>query len=288
MWVNNRAKSRPSDSQLDRTLEIIDEDALDLSALKHIFSELVFAPIDALINLVKDGTLGGAAGYTAVLTLLNSVPELIARCHGESGENPTVAEWNLKRTKYLYVYGIYKLGLIADVDMNLSFEDYAGFLYKNLRCKIAHAIVSGRVSLFADMNDDFVGVFGYHLKDQEQAITRENISQIANYSCNVPGVYIRMREGVNRYVAQIERGEEKLHLENANTDFMQIPGFTELLARQKGFVRMVETIDEYFPETDLRKRCIRKPCPTNPSPAAPSVRPRPPSILANPIDPRYN
>ena len=233
-------------------LRIRDEDSLDLIAAKYIFSELVFAPVDALIKLVDEDRLSAAAGHTAILSVLNSVPEFVAKCHGEKGSLPTFDKWNLKGSKYLYVFGIYKLGLISNVRMILNFQDYAGLMYHNLRCDIAHAIVSGKVSFFKEEHGDFP-LFAYHLKDQEKGITKENISEIADFICFVPTVYDKIRAGVEKYIARLETGEAKLHLENANKQAWYSPGFSGYIEREKGFLFHLEKVKEYWPDHFLNK-----------------------------------
>ena len=233
-------------------LKIRDADTLDLIAAKYILSELVFAPVDALIELVDSNKLSAAAGHSAILSVLNSVPEFIAKCHGERKSSPTIAKWNLNGFKYLYVFGIYELGLISNARMILDFQDYAGFLYHYLRCDIAHAIVSGKVRFFKEEQGD-IPSFGYHLKHQEKGITKGNISEIADFICYVPTVYDRIREGIEEYIAKIETGEEKLDLENAKSEFWYSPGFTGYVEKEKSFVFLLNKTKEYWPDHILNK-----------------------------------
>ncbi len=230
-------------------LKIKDCDRLDLAAIKYLFEDLVFAPVDALLQLADSSRLSKSAAYSSSLSILNSVPEFIARCHGENGSSPTVTDWNLKGKKYLYVYGIYKLDLISeDMMVTSDFVDHAGFLYDRLRCDIAHSIVSGRVDFYKDTHR-VLGDFSYYANDLESEDWKNNVREIAGFTCHMPSLFRKIREGVEKYIARIESGKEILHLENAKSDFMYAPGFTGSLERDKGLVGMLETIREYFPES---------------------------------------
>lgn len=229
-------------------LKIRDADALDLAAIKGIFNELVFAPVEALLELANDGKLSKPAAYCAILSILNSVPEFIARCHGEKGCCPTIEDWKLKGKKYLYVYGIYKLGLISEEMMiTPNFEDHAGFLYDRLRCDIAHSIVSGRVTFYPSKD---IGSFGYYPKECVNGHWSNEVGKIAVFTCNLRNYYMKLREGVEKYIAKIELKEEKLHLKNAITDFMYIPGLAGSLELELGFLPLLVKIHEYFPESN--------------------------------------
>ena len=233
-------------------LKIQDDDALDLAAIKYIFDELVFAPVDALLELANNGKLSKPAAYSATLSILNSVPEFIARCHGEKGCSPTITDWNLKYSKYLYVYGIYKLDLISqEIMITSSFEDHAGFLYDKLRCDIAHSIVSGKVQFYKDMQGELLGHFSYYANDFENG--DYGVHKIASFNCYLPNVYKKVREGVEDYIAKIESGEEKLHLENAKSDFMETPGFMGTLEHEIGVLSLLDKIHERFPESRPRR-----------------------------------
>ena len=240
------------DGKLKMVLKIQDDDALDLAAIKYIFDELVFAPIDALLELANNGKLSKPAAYSATLSILNSVPEFIARCHGEKGCSPTITDWNLKYSKYLYVYGIYKLDLISqEIMITSSFEDHAGFLYDKLRCDIAHSIVSGKVQFYKEMQGELLGHFSYYANDPENG--DKGVREIAGFNCYLPNVYMKVREGVEKYIAKIESGEEQLHLKNAIDDFMYIPGLSGSIEREIGFVNLLEKIHDYFPESFPRE-----------------------------------
>ena len=230
--------------------EFNDDDKLDLIALKYIFDVIVFSPVEALLELVDIGGLSGIAGDSATLSLLNTVPEFLARCHGEDGNNPTVAEWGLEKKKYLYAFGVDKLGLINREDMRLQFADYARFLYGNLRNDIAHSIVSGKVNFYKEMQGEY-GHFSYYMKDYDEAFTSENIARIASFSCHVPTLYRKVREGVERFVMQVETGEEELRIENANKEFFHIPGFLGFVEREKSLVFLLEKIKEYWPDREF-------------------------------------
>ena len=233
-------------------LQIQDDDALDLAAIKCIFGELVFAPIDALLELANIGKLSKPAAYSATLSILNSVPEFIAKCHGEKGCSPTITDWNLKHSRYLYVYGIYKLNLISEeIMITPSFEDHAEFLYEKLRCDIAHSMASGNVQFYKDMQGEHLGHFSFYANDPDNGDF--GVREIAGFSCYLPNVYKKVREGVENYIANIESGEEQLHLKNAKDDFMYIPGLSGSLEREFGFVSLLEKIHDYFPENFPRQ-----------------------------------
>ncbi len=228
-------------------LQIRNDDALNLAAIKYIFDELVFAPVDSLLELVDKGKLSKPAAYSATLSILNSVPEFVARCHGEKGSSPSITDWEFNGKKYLYVYGIYKLDLISEEIMITSnFEDHAGFLYDKLRGDIAHSILSGSI-MFLPSKD--IGGFGFNPKECVDGNWSNEVGRIVLFTCDLPNYYLKMREGVEKYIAKVESGTEKLHLENAKSDFMYAPGFTGTLESVKGFVGMLETIHKYFPES---------------------------------------
>ena len=233
-------------------LKIRDEDSLGLIAAKYILSELVFAPIDALVELVDNRSLSIPAGHSAILAILNSVPEFIARCHGEKGKLPAMTKWGLRGTKYLYVYGICRLDVLADISMNLSFKDYAGFLYTYLRCELAHALVSGRVLFFADRQINQMS-FAYYYEDLQEELNVQNISEIAHFACYVPNLYHRVKRGVEKYMKNVEEGKEEFHLENAHREAWHSPGFTEWVTNRKGHVFLIEKVKEYWPDHFLNK-----------------------------------
>ncbi len=232
-------------------LEIQDNDTLELAAIKYIFSELVFAPVDALLEFASTGKLSMLAAYSATLSIINSVPEFIARCHGEKGSAPTISKWKLNGKKYLYVYGIFKLDLISEAMMVTPyFEDHAGFLYDRLRGDIAHSIVSRKLQFYKDMQGDYLGGFSYYASDTEKGDSHNNLRKIAGFNCYLPNIYRKMREGVEQYIAKIESGEEELHLQNAQADFVHIPGISGFLEQEFGFLGLLDKIHEYFPESN--------------------------------------
>lgn len=229
-------------------LKIQDDDTLDLAALKYLFGELVFAPVDALLELADNGKLSKLAAYCTTLTILNGVPEFIARCCGETGSSPTIVDWNLSGKKYLYVYGIYRLDLISeDMMVTPNFEEHAGFLYERLRCDIAHSIVSEKIQFYKDMQGDFLGHFSFYASDPENEDW--SFREIAGFSCYLPNVYKKIREGVEMFITKVESGEEELHLENARDEFMYIPGFSGTLEHKIGFLSLLEKVHERFPES---------------------------------------
>ena len=178
----------------------------NVQEFKDYFDNNVWRPIDAILEL-RESIL---AIDLVILSHLNSVPEFIARCQGFRGKDRKKL-YCRSGEEYLYVQGIRRL-IKLDDDCQREIEK-AKFLYRHTRCGIAHSITAENTAILTDMPSLTFNGNKYNLSVQIGWVIKAennkppNECTLVSVMIYVPYFYAQIKEGVRRYIQNVEEGK---------------------------------------------------------------------------------
>jgi len=178
----------------------------NVQRFKDYFDNNIWRPIDAILEL-RENIL---PVDLVVLSHLNSIPEFIARCQGFRGKDRKKLRYR-SSNEYLYVQGIRQL-ITLDPDSQREIEK-AKFLYKHIRCGIAHFITAKNTIILSTTPSLKLDDNEYNLQVQIGWMTKaENNKppskcELVRVMIYVPSFYEQIKEGVRRYIQNVEEGK---------------------------------------------------------------------------------